>query len=236
MADFSKLKKLAEQAPLEKAAKLANKEKSMLDKGLDLLAAPQKYASKKLAEAAGLKPGDSSEQNFAALADVGAEKLGLPDNTATNIAKAIAVAGAETFADPLGLIPFGKIAKGIKGLKTGVAGVAQIAEKGGALKKAIEVAEAGKLTKAQALENIANRLKNAPAKPDWAAAYKKPGLRPELQGKNSTEIWKDVAKQQGGSGAIPQGPGTLASWEEVLAKDIASKKAAAHAKKLKGGK
>jgi hypothetical protein len=197
VADFSKLKKLAENAPLEQAAKLAKKEKGLLEKGMDLLAAPQKYASKKLAEAAGLKAGDTSEENFAAIADAGGDALGIPrDSTAGNLVKAGLVAGAEVFADPLSLIPIGKVAKGIKGLgKLGpMAAIAKVAEEGGALKKAAQISEATKLQKAQALQNIADRIKLAKTETEkaWLAAQPKPKLRPELQGKDTAQIWGDV--------------------------------------------
>lgn len=92
---------------------------SGFSKALTKLGAPQKYLSQKLGEAAGLQPAGSSEENFQNLAQKIAEKIsektGIdPNSPAVNLTKAVGVAGAEVFGDPLGAIPVGKIAKGVK--------------------------------------------------------------------------------------------------------------------------
>ena len=79
-----------------------------ISKYLDM---PQKYISGKIAEAAGVKEGADSEETIHNLVQKGSDALGLPDSTATNAAKALAVAGLSTFADPVSLIPGAKIAK-----------------------------------------------------------------------------------------------------------------------------
>lgn len=208
MADFSKLKLLAQNAPLEKAAKLASKEESALKfaakeergigtKIMDALSAPQRYASKKLAQVVGLKPEDTSEQNFANIADVVGDKLGVPrDSTAGNAVKAAAVAGAEVFGDPLQFIPIGKVAKGIKGLgKLGaLSAVAKVAEEGGALAKVAQMAESAKLAKAQMLQKAADeaRLAKTATEEAWLATHAKPQLRPEIANKTGPQIWQDI--------------------------------------------
>jgi hypothetical protein len=213
MADFSKLKLLAQNAPVEQAAKLAKKEKGLLDKGMDLLSAPQKYASEKLAEVAGLKAGETSEENYAALADLAGDKLGVPrDSTAGNAVKAGAVALAEVFGDPLGFIPVGKVAKGIKGLgKLGpLQAVAKVAEESGAAAKAVGLAkpklvaqaaevQGAKMAKNVQIAKIAEKLKlpeKTATEQMWLATHPKPNLRPELRGKGVLDINRDIKAAQ----------------------------------------
>lgn len=181
----------------------------------ELAALPQKVGSQQLAQMAGLKAEDTSEQNFANIADAIGDKLGVPrTSTAGNVVKAGGVALAETFLD----LPLNKVGKGIKALPA----IAKIADSLGATKKAAsaiptkaiaeaEVAAAQKVAqnldikkaadairaqKDAAIKNLAEGVKRVEQAPDWQSAYKKKGLRPELQGKDTTELWQDVSKAQ----------------------------------------
>lgn len=91
-------------------------EKSMLGKVGDVLSAPQRYAAKKIADQLGVRGNaDSSEETFQNLVEAGAKKLGVPEDSMLGAAgKAAAVAGLETFGDPLNAIGgkmAGKVAK-----------------------------------------------------------------------------------------------------------------------------
>jgi hypothetical protein len=104
---------------------------------LQKLSEPQRRLLQGMAKMAGANPEDeSSEAASQALVEQIAQKLGLPDSTVTNVAKAGGVAALETFADPLG--PIGKIAKGAKVLRMGAK----------AAKGADIAADASKATKA----------------------------------------------------------------------------------------
>lgn len=110
-------------------------------KALHALGAPQRYAAEKLASASGLKPAPTSEQNFANLADLAGDKLGVPrDSTLGNAVKATAVAGAEVFADPSSLVPAGKIAK-VGAAFAGLPALGRIAKTSGALDMAAQMAK-----------------------------------------------------------------------------------------------
>lgn len=158
--DYSKLKKIASELGDSAGAKLkgtAKEAESVGGKALDLLSLPQKYASKKAAELAGLKPGSTSEENFANLVEKGASALGIPeDSTIGNAGKALAVAGAEVFADPLGFVPIGKIASGIKGISkmSNLKALGKIAE---------EAKHTGALEKiAPQMQEYAKKIKDSP--------------------------------------------------------------------------
>jgi hypothetical protein len=129
------LKEIAE----EYLSKSGKKVSGAVDDVSTALAAPQKWASKKLSEAAGLKDAGTSEANFTQLVDKGADALGVPkDSVIGNATKAAAVAAAEVFGDPLGFIPLGKVAKGIKGLSalSPLKATAKIAEQSNVIKMA----------------------------------------------------------------------------------------------------
>jgi len=161
----SELKKLGQMAAekLGMEAKAAPKKASVFDKAAELLSAPQKYASKKAAEMAGLSPAETSEENFVNLVDKGADALGIPqDSTVGNAGKALAVAAAEVFGDPLSVVPLGKVAKyanqGIKGLRE-MPLLGKIAETGSKLKKEASLAAVQANSKAKVLEAVANKVK-----------------------------------------------------------------------------
>lgn len=158
MADFTKLKKIAEESgeqAMKKLAKPAEKEASMGTKVMDALGAPQRYLSKKAAEVSGLKAAATSEENFANIVEKGADLMGVPkDSVAGNVAKAGAVAAAEVFGDPLQFIPLGKIAKGVKGLSgmKELPAIAKIAEEA-------KLLNFGKAKRAKQLDELATALK-----------------------------------------------------------------------------
>lgn len=190
----------------------------------EALALPQKYASQKVAEVAGLKAEDTSEQNFANIADTIGDKLGVPrDSTAGNAVKAAAVAGAEVFADPLGFLPIGKVATGIKGLgkMKPLAAVAKVAEESGALAKVAQKVEVAKLAKAKALQEAADKVRLAKTATEeaWLATHSKPNLRPELVGKDTKQIWAaNKAKQEAAQAAALESktiPGKAAQFRDM---------------------
>ena len=76
-----------------------------------LLDVPQRYAFNKLAEYSGAEKGKDAEDTAFNIVQKAADKLGLPDSTATNVIKSLGVAGLSTFADPVNLVPGGKIIK-----------------------------------------------------------------------------------------------------------------------------
>ena len=87
-------------------------QKSMFDKTMSAISAPQRYVMNKAAGALGVK-GDKedSEKSAQNIVEGLAGRMGIPeDSTLGNAAKAGAVAGLEVFGDPLGLIPVGKAA------------------------------------------------------------------------------------------------------------------------------
>lgn len=75
------------------------------------LDAPQKYLMDKLASAVGEKPGRDSEGTAFNIVDRVAKRAGLGNSTAANAAKALGVAGLSLAADPLNLVPGGKLVK-----------------------------------------------------------------------------------------------------------------------------
>lgn len=84
------------------------------DKISKLTSAPQRYTMGKLAEILGAKADSlDSEKSAVNIVENLAERLDLPDSTATNAAKALGVAGLEVFADPTNVIPIGKATKTI---------------------------------------------------------------------------------------------------------------------------
>jgi hypothetical protein len=129
-----------------KVAAKESAENSGMSKFIDALSAPQKKLSQKAAEMAGLKPESESADNFAAIADLLGDKMGVPrDSTVGNAVKAAGVAGAEMFADPLGFIPVGKAVKGakaigaaVKGAKSAMSGADKLAA---ALKRTAEIGD-----------------------------------------------------------------------------------------------
>jgi hypothetical protein len=85
---------------------------------LNKMAAPQRWAMNKAAEAMGVQgnPEDSEESAFN-IVDKAAGRMGIPeDSTLGNMGKAAAVAGLEVFGDPLNAIPVGKAMNFGKGL------------------------------------------------------------------------------------------------------------------------
>jgi hypothetical protein len=105
---------------------LNKQDKSTLSKVGDALSIPQRVASRKVAEALGIPSGKTSEETFQNIVQSGAEKIGDltgldPDSAPMNAAKALGVAAGEVFADPLALLPVGKVAnmtgKGLKKIK-----------------------------------------------------------------------------------------------------------------------
>jgi hypothetical protein len=148
---------------------------------LDTLAAPQRYASSRLAEAIGLVPKKSSEENFQDIAQAVAEKIsektGInPDSPQANAIKAIGVAGAEVFADPLGFVPVGKISKGVKAVGKSAAKASKdvitpILQQGGrALFKQRE--------RAKALESAVEKLQTAKAAGETVGAQTGVNIKP----------------------------------------------------------
>lgn len=110
--------------------------------------APQRYLFGKAAEAAGVKQGKDSEETAHNLVQKAADKLGLPDSTATNVAKSLGVAALSTFADPTNLIPGAGPAK--KFFKLGSKG-AKAAKKANAILKtgkSIPIGKGVEITKA----------------------------------------------------------------------------------------
>jgi hypothetical protein len=89
---------------------LAGKAGKGANKIMDAMAMPQRILMKRAAELAGVKPGETSEESAFNIVDKVSQKMGIPeDNSFANALKASAVAGLETFVDPLG--PIGKLAK-----------------------------------------------------------------------------------------------------------------------------
>lgn len=147
----------------------AKKESGPVSKFVDALSAPQKKLSKMAAEVAGLNPEDESAANFAMLADLIGDKMGVPrDSTAGNAVKALGVAGAEVFADPLGMVPVGKIAKGAKGLKSMVQGSDKFAEALRLMGMAGKVDETAKV--AGLGENLVKPIEQSVTGQKWAGA------------------------------------------------------------------
>ena len=92
----------------KKILKSANVSKA--DRILDAMALPQRILMQKAAKLAGAEPGETSEASAFNIVDKLSDKAGLPrDSDFGNALKATAVAGLETFVDPLG--PLGKLAK-----------------------------------------------------------------------------------------------------------------------------
>lgn len=149
---------------LKKAKQIAERVhgKGRVTKALDALGAPQRKLASAAAEALGLKPEAESADNFANIADAAGDALGVPrDSVVGNAVKAGGVALAETFADPLGFIPLGKVAKGIKGLSKlkPVQAAAKVAQESGAVKKAAEIVQSAKTTRAQEIDKLNKALK-----------------------------------------------------------------------------
>ena len=80
------------------------------DAVLEALSLPQRILMEKAAKVAGVPAGETSEESAFNIVDGLAKRAKLPeDNTFVNALKAGAVAGLETFGDPLG--PIGKLGK-----------------------------------------------------------------------------------------------------------------------------
>lgn len=148
-------------------------EPGLISKTLHAIGAPQRYVAKKAAQATGLPASEDSQTNFANMADQYGDVLGVPrDSSLGNAVKAGAVAGAEVFADPLSFLPLGKVAAGVKGLHAlgALGAVAKIAEHGGAIEKAAQLADKGlmeaakvsdltKVRRAKYLASVADAIK-----------------------------------------------------------------------------
>lgn len=117
-------------------------------KALNALGAPQRAMSRGLSQMAGLKPQQTSEANFQQLADL------VPDinpqqhpiaSTAMSAAKAVGVAGAEVFADPINAIGAGALKRVGKSLPD----LARIAKDSGALQNAAKIFGSGTVKKVE---------------------------------------------------------------------------------------
>lgn len=135
--------------------------KSTVDKVLSGLSYLQRKGMKAGAEALGVKGDDeNSEASAQAIVENLAKRAGIPeDSNVGNAAKALGVAGLEVFADPLSVVPVGKVAKLIgKAKNAGVA--AKIIEKFPKAAQALNIAdEAPKALKG--LENFETAQKVA---------------------------------------------------------------------------
>ena len=119
----------------KKAAKKILEQVSKVNatKVMDALALPQRILMKRAAEKYGVTPGETSEESAFRIVDEFSKRKGLPEDSAVvNALKASAVAGLETFADPLG--PIGKLGKFMKLKRLGTA-AKQAAKKAETLKK-----------------------------------------------------------------------------------------------------
>jgi len=135
-------------------------------KAMRALGAPQRYLSRKAAEAVGLKSSVDHEQNFQNIAEALANKLGVPeDSVAGNVAKAGAVAVGEVFADPLGMIPFTKVAKAVKSAP----GVSKVLETGSKVVSPEIAAQIDKIRRKISLAELANVLRPPSAANSTAA-------------------------------------------------------------------
>jgi hypothetical protein len=176
---------------------------STFSKALELLQKPQKIASQKVAEAMGLRKADTSEENFANVADKIVDKYIVPPNSGklaneylAPALKAGATAAAEVFADPLSLIPIGKAAnvagKAIKGLKE-LPALAHIAQAGSKLKTEALQAVGKEAVRAQKLEALATALKEKATAPKVGKVIEE---GPTL---NYKEMNKPKAPKEGGT-------------------------------------
>ena len=151
------------------------------NKVLDALSLPQRILMRKAAEAAGVKAGKTSEESAFNIVDKFAERTGLPeDSEAVNLLKASAVAGLETFADPLG--PIGKLGKFMK-LKR----LQSAAKKaGGTLDRWRKVA--GKRVEAAKPSGKSTK--------DLWAERKAAAAKPEQPKKTTQELWAERSGQR----------------------------------------
>lgn len=119
MPNWEELKKLLPSG--------AKEGESLGGKMMGAVAMPQKYALNQAANAMGFSGNpDNSEESSQNIVEGIAGKLGIPeDSTVGNAAKAAGVAGLEVFADPLSMMPIGKIGK----VAEKIPGVANLAEK-----------------------------------------------------------------------------------------------------------
>lgn len=153
---------------------------------------PQRYVMGKAAEAAGIKKGKTSEDTARNIVERVAKRMKLGDSTAANAAKALGVAGLTVFADPVSLIPGGKIAKlGLKAASKTKTG----AKAAKAISKNIDVAK-GKATtdmlKAKP-ENTALRV----TKNTVDAKLKKQGKKLSDLPKAEQETYAKIKKELG---------------------------------------
>lgn len=191
--ESSGAKKALEPTNLGNTTEVSAKQ-SRFSRALELLGKPQKYASDKLAEAAGLKQESTSEQNFANIADAAGDALGVPRDSATgNAVKALGVGAAEIFLDPTNVIPFGKIArvagKSIKGLKE-LPALGHIAEKASKLKSEV----VGTIGKEKLLADYIARTAEQIRAAQKAAAAPAPGIIVTEKSSQATDTYKKLAK------------------------------------------
>jgi len=118
---------------------------NLVGKGFNALGYAQRKALNAIADKIGAtgQSAANSEASSRAIVEKAAQKLGIPEtSTAGNVAKALGVAGLEVFADPMGMLPFGKIGKAAGILKAAehanpAAKLANDAQKAEAVKKAL---------------------------------------------------------------------------------------------------
>lgn len=121
---------LSQTDPVDGTEFAGKNDKSLSGKAVRALSAPQRKLFAFAAEKLGVK-GDEEDSEASAqnIVEKAAEKLGVPeDSAAGNVAKALGVAGLETFADPTNLIPAGKLAK-LVGKAGSAVKAAEIAQK-----------------------------------------------------------------------------------------------------------
>lgn len=148
----SKLESAVSELDAENAAarqNLKDTASTLGGKALNALGAPQRAMSRGFAQMSGLKPAQTSEENFQNIADL------VPDinpqqspiaSTLLSGAKALGVAGAEVLADPLAALPLAKGAAALKKLPT-LRELAQSAVKSGALENAGKIFGGGTVAK-----------------------------------------------------------------------------------------
>jgi hypothetical protein len=155
----------------------AIKEKAF--QALNALGAPQRKMLEKIASTIGVEGDkDNSEKSSQAIIEKMAEKLGIPEESVIgNIGKALGVAGLEVFADPLSLVPVGKLTK--------LGPLAKMAK--GSKKAELFAEQAAKMgTKAKTAEELGKEI---------SAARKAAGLSPLEEAKNIAQKVGQVKKE-----------------------------------------
>lgn len=145
------------------------------ESALKLLSAPQRMLAKKIAENLGIKANpENSEETFQNIVEAAANKLGVPEDSALgNAAKAGAVAGAEVFADPLSLIPVGKISKAVKSAP----GIAKALESGSKVLSPETAAQIERMRRKISLAELAQVLRPKAASETAAGALAAKGAK-----------------------------------------------------------